>query len=102
MKIETTKRRMPRPPEGRGAVRSKLPIDKGLFQFGDLFCRVKPFGACLRAVHDRVATLEAERVLEIVETLAGRFITRVLDPTVGLQERGRPEIAVGIPPVAWA
>ena len=69
---------------------------------GDGLGRVEVFRAGLGAVHDGVAAVEPERVFQIVEPLAGRLVARVGDPAVGLQERGRAEIAVGIPPIARA
>src|SRR5437667_2049534 len=59
-------------------------------------------GAGIGAVHDGVAAVEAERILEIVEPLAGRLVARILEPAMGLQERGGTEIALLVPPVARA
>src|SRR5271166_2640012 len=64
--------------------------------------RVEPFRAGPSAVHDRVAAIEPERVLEPVETLAGALISAVGEPAVGLQQDRRAEIAVLVPPVARA
>src|SRR5438128_11013207 len=64
--------------------------------------RVEPFRAGLGAVHDRVAAIEPERVLEPVEALAGALISAVSEPTIRLQQDGRTEIAVLVPPVARA
>ncbi len=47
-----------------------------------------------------MAAIETERVLEIVETLAGRLIAAVDQPAIGLQQNGRTQITVAIPPVA--
>src|SRR5262245_24764502 len=54
------------------------------------------------AVHDGVAAIEPERVFEIVKPLTGRLVTAVNDPTLRLQQRGGPEEAVAVPPVARA
>src|SRR5262245_26337944 len=54
------------------------------------------------AVHDGVAAVEPERILEIVEPLAGCLVAAVHDPAVRLQERGRAEEALRVPPVARA
>src|SRR6266849_6375639 len=69
---------------------------------GNRACRVEPFRAGLGAVHDRVAAIEPERVLEPVETLAGALIAAVGEPAIGLQQDRRAEIAVLVPPVARA
>ena len=44
--------------------------------------RVEPFWACLGAVHDGVAAIEPERVLEPVEALAGPLIAAVGKPAI--------------------
>ena len=64
---------------------SQSPLDHHLLDVDDRLRRVEPFGAGLGAVHDRVAAVEAERVLEIVEALALRFVARVDEPAIGLQ-----------------
>src|ERR1700722_20548842 len=64
--------------------------------------RVQALWAGLRAVHDGVAAIEAEWILEIIEPLALRLITGVDKPAIGLQQDRRAEIAVAVPPVARA
>src|SRR6266851_6460648 len=64
--------------------------------------RVEPFRAGPGAVHDGMAAVEAERVLEPVEALAGALIAAVGEPAVRLQQDRRAEIAVLVPPVARA
>src|SRR5207253_8545383 len=56
-----------------------------LFDFGDRFGRVEIFWAALGAVQDRVAAVEAERVFQRVEPLAGLLVAAVGDPAVSLQ-----------------
>ena len=51
---------------------------------GDRACRVEPFRAGLGAVHDGVAAVETERVLEPVEALAGPLVAAVGEPAIGL------------------
>src|SRR3546814_10728715 len=58
--------------------------------------------AGLGAVHDGVAAVEPEGILELVEPLAGRLVTAVGDPAVGAQQDGGAEVAVAVPPVARA
>src|SRR5688572_15732540 len=71
-----------------------LPLDHLLLDFGDGLRRIEPLRAGLAAVQDGVTTIEPERVFQIVEPLAGRFVAAVHDPAVGLQQRGRSEIAL--------
>ena len=56
----------------------QLPFDQLAFDLGDRLGRVEAFRAGLRAIHDGVAAIEPERILEIVEPLAGRLVARVV------------------------
>src|SRR5579883_2889857 len=78
------------------------PRHQALLDLADRLGGVEVLGAGLGAVHDGVAAIEAERVLELVETVAGRLVAAVGDPAEGLQQDGRAEIALGVPPVARA
>ena len=49
-----------------------------------------------------MAAIEAERVLEPVEALAGALIAAVRKPTIGLQQDRRTEILILVPPIARA
>ena len=55
-----------------------------LFDVRDGFSRVQVLGAGLGAVHDGVAAVELERVVELREPLLGELVARVLDPPVRL------------------
>src|SRR5690348_17056867 len=88
---------MPAPPSASGR-----PLDHQLLDLRDGLGRVEAFGANLRAVHDGVAAIEFERVLEIIEAFAGRFIAAVDDPAIGLKQGGGPEEFVAVPPIARA
>src|SRR5689334_24193489 len=81
---------------------SDLPLDHQLLDFGDGLCRIEAFRTGLGAVHDGMAAIEPERILESVETLARRFVARIADPTIGLQQRRRSEKTLAVPPVARA
>src|SRR5262249_10883098 len=85
-----------RPPTLLGA------LDHLTLERSDRCRRVQPLGAGLGAVENGVAAIEAERVLEIVEPLAGPLVAGVLDPAIGLEQNGRPKIAVAVPPVGRA
>src|SRR3546814_401019 len=86
----------------RRSRRSELARDHQLLDLGDRLGRIEAFGAGLRAVHDGVAAVEPEGILELVEPLAGRLVTAVGDPAVGAQQDGGAEVAVAVPPVARA
>ncbi len=45
------------------------------------------------------AAVEAERVLQLVQALAGGLVTAVHEPAIGGEQRGRTEIPVAVPPV---
>src|SRR5258708_16439260 len=62
--------------------------------------RVEPVRAGPGAVHDGVAAIGAERVLEPIEAFAGALISAVGKPAVRLQQDRRAKIAVLVPPVA--
>ena len=70
-----------------------LPIARG---------RVQPLRADVDAVHDRVAAEQAVRILEVVEALAGVLVAAVGDEAIGLQQAGRADELVGVPPEARA
>src|SRR5690606_17009153 len=60
--------------------------------------RAEPFRAHLGAVHDRAAAVQAVDVVEIGEPLAARGVAAVGDESPRLQQAGRPDELVGIPP----
>src|SRR5580704_13400984 len=60
--------------------RLHLPLDQGAFDLGDGLGRVEVFWAGLGAIHDGVAAVQAKRVFQIVEPLAGGFVARIYDP----------------------
>ena len=73
-----------------------------LLDLADRLRRVQPLRADVDAVHDRVAAEQAVRILEVVEPLAGRLVAAVGDEAVGLQQAGRADELVGVPPEARA
>src|ERR1700737_3894522 len=74
-----------------------LPFHHLQLELGNGFRRVEALRARLGAVHDGVAAIEPERVFQIVEPLAGGFVTRILDPARRLQQRGGPEKTPALP-----
>src|SRR5215470_17071655 len=84
----------------RTATGLHLPLDHHLLDLGNRLRRIEVLRAGIGAVQDGVAAIEPERVLEIVEPLAGRLVAAVDDPAPRLQKRGRAEEAIRVPPVA--
>src|ERR1700681_2006293 len=83
-------------------VRLHLPLDHHQLEFGDGLGGIEALRAGLGAVQDGVAAIKPERILEIVEPLAGGFIAAVLDPACRLQQRRRSQKALAVPPIARA
>lgn len=54
------------------------------------------------AVHDRMTTVHAERILQLVQSLLRVIVTRIDDPAVRLHQHGRPQILVAVPPIRRA
>src|ERR1700675_138566 len=72
------------------------------FGIGNRTRRVEPFRAGVGAVHDGVAAIETERILEPVEALAGMLIPTVDQPPMRLQQDRWAEIAILVPPITRA
>ena len=51
------------------------------FYLGDGLARVEVFGARFGAVHDGVAAIQLEGVVERLEALLGVLVARIIDPT---------------------
>jgi len=62
-----------------------LPLDHHALDLGDGLGGVEALGAGLGAIHDGMAAVEPERILEIVEAVTGRLVAAVLQPAVGLK-----------------
>src|SRR5665213_1762454 len=82
--------------------RSVLPLQHFLFDFGDRARRIEILRAHVRTIHNGVAAIKLEGVVELIEALTGGLIAAVDDPAVGGQQGGRPEETVTVPPVAGA
>ena len=62
------------------------PFNHHLLNLRNCLGRRQTLGACLGAVHNGVAAIEAEGVFEIIEALACGFIAAVYEPAVSLQQ----------------
>ncbi len=107
--VRAEHRRETGPRMPRGGVRqprarrvSCPPLDHHLLDLCDCLCGVEVFGAGLGAVHDGVAAVGLERVVALVEALAGGLVATVDDPAAGARQGRRPEVAVAVPSAARA
>lgn len=66
---------------------------------GNCLTRIETLRAGACAVHDGVAPVNAERILQLVQPSGRRFVTGIDNPTVGLHKDGRTKILVAVPPV---
>lgn len=73
-----------------------------LLDLSDGFPRVQALGAGPRAVHDGVAAVQREGVLQLGQALLREVVSGVDHPAVGLHEHGGPQVLVPVPPVAGA
>ena len=48
-----------------------------MLDLSDRFGGVETFRANLRAIHDRVAAIQLERIFEIIQPLARRFVAAI-------------------------
>lgn len=73
-----------------------------LLDLGNGLTGVEVLGASPGAVHDGVASVEGESVLELLSSLLAEVVTGVGHPSVSLHEDGGTEILVLVPPVGRA
>jgi len=81
---------------------SLLPLNQSLFDFGNGLARVQTLWTGVGAVHDGVAAEQTEWIIQIIQTFARRFITAVGNLTIGLQQDGRAQVPITVPPIAGA
>ena len=74
-------------------------VRDGLLDLADGLARVQVLRARLTAVHDRVAPVQFERVVQRLQSFLAHVIPGVLDPPVRLHQDGRTQVAIGVPPV---
>ena len=52
-------------------------FDHHMFDLGNRFGRIEPFGANLRTVHDGVTAIQFKRIFQIIQALTCRFVTAI-------------------------
>src|ERR1700683_2292110 len=62
-----------------------LPLGHELLDGADGLGRIEVLGAGFGAIHDRMAAVEPERVLELIQPLPGGLVSAVNNPAVGRQ-----------------
>src|SRR5207302_203513 len=73
-------------------------LDEELLDLVDGARRIQVLGARVDAIHDGVAAEQAVRILEVVEALGARLVAGVREEPIGLQQPGRADELVGVPP----
>lgn len=63
-----------------------LALDHHLLGLGDGSCRIQTLRTGLRAIHDRMTTIQTERILEFVQPLTGGVIATVDQPAIRRQQ----------------
>src|SRR5688572_13363009 len=77
-------------------------LNEQLLDLRDRPSRIQAFWAGARAVENCVATVELVRIFQLVQSLTGRFIATVAEPSICLEEDGGAEKPIRVPPVTWA
>ena len=78
---------------------SLVTISNGLLDVSNRLTGVETLGAHLGAVHDGVASVQLERIVQEVQALLSELVSAVLDPLVGLHQDGGTEVVILRPPV---
>lgn len=73
-----------------------------LLDLGDGVTWVETLGARPCAIENRMASVQAHRVVKGVLSLGLSLVTRIDDPSVRLQEDGGTKVLLGVPPVRRA
>src|SRR5258707_15405262 len=55
-------------------------LDQHLFDVGDRFSGIQPLGTSPRAIENGMASIQSERIFEVVEPLAGCLVATVNKP----------------------
>ena len=71
-------------------------------QLVDRSSRIEILGASMRAVHNRMASIQLVRIVQTLQSLLRHLITRIGDPSVRLLQNRRAQILIAVPPVRRA
>ena len=82
----------------RVAPRLSCPVEQHRADMTNCLGGIQAFGTHVDAVLNTVATEHAEGVIQLGQTVVGRGITTVGEKSVRLQQTGRTDKAVGVPP----
>src|SRR5271166_4331069 len=85
-------------PDGGEGHRSHGPLDHELLDLADRFRRIQVLRTDVDAIHDRVASEQAVRIIQVVEALAGRQVARIGDEAVRRKQPGGADELVRVPP----
>src|SRR5438105_10415413 len=83
---------------GRRKANSHRPLDHQFLDLADRLGRIEVLRADVDAVHDRMATEQAVRILEVVEPLSRRQVARIRDKAVRREQSRRTDELVRVPP----
>src|SRR5690348_7467459 len=76
------------------------PFDKCPLDERDRLSGVQPLRTGTGTVHDGVATIQSEGIIQRVEPLSRRLVTTIGDPAIRLQQHHRTKIPITAPPPA--
>src|SRR5690606_19680451 len=83
-------------PQSRLTALLPVPRQHQLLDRADRLGGVESLRAGARAVHDGVAAVQLERILEVVQARAGVLVAAVGNPAVGLEQDRRAEVALAV------
>jgi len=73
-----------------------------LLDFCNCLGWIQTFRTCSAAVQDSVASVQAHAVVKSFLSLGCALIARVIKPPIRLEQNGRAEVLLAVPPVRWA
>ena len=68
----------------------------------DRSTRIQILGASMRAVHNRMASIQLVRIVQTLQSLLRHLITGIGDPSVRLLQNRRTQVLISVPPVRRA
>ena len=73
-----------------------------MLQLVDRSTRIQILGASMRAVHNRMASIQLVRIVQTLQSLLRHLITGIGDPSVRLLQNRRTQVLISVPPVRRA